>query len=559
MPTEPTSDAWPVQHIKTDPADLGKNLSSLDASPLPTPITPTPSGLSPAPSINSTVPRKRRASGSNASRGVANLTPEQLAKKRANDREAQRAIRERTRTQIETLERRIQELTTTQPYQELQLALRQKEALQAENDEIRRRLSTVLSVIQPILCPVPGTEQSSSNIPNGPSTSYHHHSLVSPSYNDTDGPHRYHHPSQPDNAHPSPSSFTGPSATSSAYIVSPVEHDPHQKGPQLQYAAGHGQGRLPVVDFARQKEALSHGLNLTASGERLGLDFLLDGSQRINKVPSEHGRGLSSTPLPDPENAHGSPAYGRGSSARSSSQCDDDGQYNQFAMLVPHATPIKNIPATCPLDGLLLDFLHERQHQAAQGVSKNKLVGPAYPSIASLLNPERSKYSHPLSKVFTDILSKFPDLSTLPEQIATLYIMFLIMRWQISPTQEHYDRLPDWVTPRASQILTPHPAWIDHLPWPRQRDVMIRNQQNYIFDDFFIPFTTTLSLNWPYESTDTLLSSPNSEEIMINPVFERHLRNLNNWSLGPAFAKAFPDLADTVRIKPDDPRVSKPG
>ena len=50
-----------------------------------------------------------------------NLTPDQLAKKRANDREAQRAIRERTKGQIEGLERKIQELTSQQPYQEVSI------------------------------------------------------------------------------------------------------------------------------------------------------------------------------------------------------------------------------------------------------------------------------------------------------------------------------------------------------------------------------------------------------------------------------------------------------
>ena len=94
--------------------------------------------------------KKRKAPGV-SSRGVATLTPDQLAKKRANDREAQRAIRERTKAQIETLERRIQELTSQRPYQELQEVLRQKQAIQDENDEIRRRLASVLSIIQPIV------------------------------------------------------------------------------------------------------------------------------------------------------------------------------------------------------------------------------------------------------------------------------------------------------------------------------------------------------------------------------------------------------------------------
>jgi hypothetical protein len=94
--------------------------------------------------------KRRRTTGS-SSRGVANLTPDQLAKKRANDREAQRAIRERTKNQIESLERRIRDLTSQQPYQELQHVLRQKEAVEAENAEIKKRLASVLALIQPIL------------------------------------------------------------------------------------------------------------------------------------------------------------------------------------------------------------------------------------------------------------------------------------------------------------------------------------------------------------------------------------------------------------------------
>ncbi|TAQ91535.1 hypothetical protein B7494_g152 [Chlorociboria aeruginascens] len=94
--------------------------------------------------------KKRRATNP-SSRGVANLTPDQLAKKRANDREAQKAIRERTKNQIKSLERKVRELTSQQPYQELQSVLRQKELVEAENADIKKQLAAVLSLIQPIL------------------------------------------------------------------------------------------------------------------------------------------------------------------------------------------------------------------------------------------------------------------------------------------------------------------------------------------------------------------------------------------------------------------------
>lgn len=291
--------------------------------------------------------------------------------------------------------------------------------------------------------------------------------------------------------------------------------------------------------LVQQRHDMAHGLDM--GPERLALDFLLDGSQRINRIPN----GLNG----EPSYAHHPTKPYR----------DNSGSHppSQVPKAVPHyAAPIQNSPPTCPLDHILLDFLQERRQQAAEGVSTPKLVGPAYPSVSSLLNPARSVLSHPLSKVFTDILGTFPDLSTLPEKVAVLYIMFLIMRWQIAPTQENYDRLPDWVTPRASQLFTPHPAWIDLLPFPHMRDRLVRdyNRRDYLFDNFFIPFTTTLSLNWPYEPTDTLLSGPDSEELMINPIFERHLRKLENWSLGPAFATAMPGLDGTYRLKTEGDR-----
>ncbi len=76
-----------------------------------------------------------------------------MAKKRANDREAQRAIRERTKNTIESLEQRIRDLSSQQPYQELQNALRQKDLVEAENADLKKRLLKIQSLILPILQP----------------------------------------------------------------------------------------------------------------------------------------------------------------------------------------------------------------------------------------------------------------------------------------------------------------------------------------------------------------------------------------------------------------------
>jgi hypothetical protein len=95
--------------------------------------------------------------------------------------------------------------------------------------------------------------------------------------------------------------------------------------------------------------------------------------------------------------------------------------------------PTRNIPPSCPLDSILLEFLSSRQQLVAQGVPSAVVVGPPYPSILPLLNPEKKIEAHPLTRVFADILGSFEMLSKLPEQVAILYVMFLVMRVCCSP------------------------------------------------------------------------------------------------------------------------------
>jgi hypothetical protein len=197
-------------------------------------------------------------------------------------------------------------------------------------------------------------------------------------------------------------------------------------------------GDSPPYD--QQRTPIHHDISFGHCDERLGVEFLLDRSQRMklsNGVPSHHSP--TSAPL-----VHG---------------------HAEHHSMVAHASLPRCIGATSPLDGVLLDFLADRQARAAEGMPIKTLVGPLYPNFTALLYPERQIDSHPLSKLFTDILRAFPDIYGLPEQVAIVFIMFLVMRWQIEPTRENYDRLPDWVTPRPCQLFTPHPAWIDHLPW----------------------------------------------------------------------------------------------
>lgn len=88
---------------------------------------------------NSASSRKRASRA--GTRSVNTLSPLQLERKRANDREAQRAIRQRTKDHIEGLERKINDLTATSDNQERLIAALQQQVrdLIEENSYLKTR------------------------------------------------------------------------------------------------------------------------------------------------------------------------------------------------------------------------------------------------------------------------------------------------------------------------------------------------------------------------------------------------------------------------------------
>ncbi|MCJ1281420.1 hypothetical protein MMC26_000739 [Xylographa opegraphella] len=503
-----------------EPADHAKSLVSSSGSADTSPASPSFNGS-----------RKRLASGS---RGIANLTPDQLAKKRANDREAQRAIRERTKLQIESLEREIRQLKSQKPYQDLQLVVQQKQAVEAEIVDLKRRLASVLHIIKPL---VAGFEHGSytSMITaiglSAPRLICPTEDLGSPQYQD-------HHAKREDTAVPA-DYVNVPLTRAGANVYLPPPSSPAIWS--VSSATISNSESVPVSLAPENTLDRQRALAMTLQAERSSYNPCVNQRQEIPDIRHLLAAHRGGPPLP--ADSHITLTASLDSPIRAANRGFCDGRVTLSARLP------SNTSSSCPLDALLLDFLADRRQRSAEGMSNADLIGPAYPSFHCLFRPDLGRFTHDLSRFFTDILATFPDLKTPPEQVAVLYIMFLIMRWHISPNQANYDRLPDWVKPSTSQLHDPHPPWIDHLPWPRLRDKLISHYHRFPFDNFFIPFTTTLSLNWPYEPKDALVPIPNSEELSINPIFERHLRDLSNWSLGPAFAMALPELAETVRIR----------
>lgn len=131
--------------------------------------------------------------------------------------------------------------------------------------------------------------------------------------------------------------------------------------------------------------------------------------------------------------------------------------------------------------------------------------------------------------------------------------------------RDSWELLPDWLRPVPIQVASPHAAWIDRIPWysclitiqchmlifirPRAREYLIIHPE-ITLDDFVVPYSSSFSLNWPYDPTSVLLPpvTRNDEitEITVNPVFQEHMKQISNWTIGEAFRKRFPDMSRLI-------------
>lgn len=140
-----------ISSVKTTPSYEGQS-SDADSKKNSTPTSATPQGSAQSASAqqqsNAAQPGAKRRPSRAGTRSVSTLTAAQLERKRANDREAQRAIRQRTKDHIESLERRVAELTAReQANGRVHEIMQRNDELEQENAILRQRLNHALAAL----------------------------------------------------------------------------------------------------------------------------------------------------------------------------------------------------------------------------------------------------------------------------------------------------------------------------------------------------------------------------------------------------------------------------
>lgn len=297
-------------------------------------------------------------------------TPHQIARKRDQDREAQRQSRERTRRRIEEAETRLAEshAATAKYERDLKRVIEERDTARNEANNLKEQLESVCSQLE-----AARTRLSSLvNLLN--MNNIHPETLGSTSFGLPSIPVLASQPSQLQSPQASEISIPGPCSTRS--------------------------DRLSIRNITHHSSAsptLSSTLEI-----RTGSGVLQSG------IPSSR----SSPSYVTEESSYGSPGPAN--------------LWHDLSTLLP-----KNSPPTCPMDNILQIFSNSRRELLRKGAAEDEVLGPRNPSLSVLPllgNCPQGSVKYPLSHMISEVMSKIHLSRPISEQVAVLWICHLSLR-----------------------------------------------------------------------------------------------------------------------------------
>lgn len=119
-----------------------------------------------------------------------------------------------------------------------------------------------------------------------------------------------------------------------------------------------------------------------------------------------------------------------------------------------------HVAPSCRLDTVLLGIIETSRERQPPEVTSS-----SFPSVASLLNPKTGDTQQPISNAVGQHGKLTMLVASVPEKLACLYYMCLLLRWLIAPTKRNFEAMPAFLRPVEAQLTVPHPIWIDTIVW----------------------------------------------------------------------------------------------
>ncbi|KAJ3471826.1 hypothetical protein MRS44_001925 [Fusarium solani] len=195
------------------------------------------------------------------------------------------------------------------------------------------------------------------------------------------------------------------------------------------------------------------------------------------------------------------------------------------------------------------DTMNKARQLIASGVKPDELTGP-FPTVAALFDKREYDTAPMISKWAVQFIysSQHEDYSF--TSMASVWIVWVIMRWMINPTPETYSAMPDWIRPTELQVFVPHIDMIDCIIWPYFRDYVIqRPEMQHGGLQWLAACTAGVKASWAGTVDDALCVDEATGKRKLNAEAEATLRDLNNWSLAASYRAFMPGIDGNIPIR----------
>ncbi|KAI1742661.1 hypothetical protein F4680DRAFT_23525 [Xylaria scruposa] len=476
---------------------------------------------------------KSKAGKRKGTRSVSTLTPSQLARKRANDREAQRAIRARTKEHIENLEREIDELRSQQSRdQTVRDLLGRNRALEEEVKQLRESLG--------IRTARPGLSYPNSYHGSSPhQSSYGHSTPEYPMVSDLPP-----YSSVPDTTNVWPGSVpcSLPSTVSSpSSPAAPEDYSNNYFPPNTSSGILERSSMPPTIH--------SPAISCITNGD-MGFDDVKSATSRVWMPPSDRHRAHLSNI--QPTTVERVPGVLLGVPGESS---------GQHSRPLYWEVPVLTSDTSCQHDSLItgyvancrrmVDLTGGQQHREA-------ILGPHPPNLRPLLHAHAHGHllgslglqgpqtqttpGYPLVDIVTSIFDAC-GLELPLERVGGFLLFRALISWLVQPTRDAFIGLRGFLTPQPNQQTVPHPQWMDFIIWPHLRSAIIERQAIYNTPEFRHIYCINLRLkNWPVAVTEAFTVDFLTGSVYATNEFSEHIWDLRNWGMHENFLRRYPEL-----------------
>ncbi|KAJ4337544.1 hypothetical protein N0V95_008306 [Ascochyta clinopodiicola] len=133
------------------------------------------------------------------------------------------------------------------------------------------------------------------------------------------------------------------------------------------------------------------------------------------------------------------------------------------------------------------------------------------------------------------------------ERLATAYKSFKLLKYYLHGTAEQLLKVPKWLRPSLTQSSTMHPIAVDFFAWPTLRDRLV-SQHTSIFQTSTLShvYSRYLRFDWPFAFEDAFYYDDARERYFPSPLFERYHGDLRRWNVTEDFYDKFPDMRGDI-------------